>query len=227
MHPDGEDLLLGHDVRPVALEGAEQGEVAAIDDDPVLERRRARLQASIEQRTALAIQPVAGRDECDRCGQVRFLRPTANVVEGRRSLVGAPRSRSARLSARGSAVKFVAEPLVGSDVARRLVPPREDVHDALPALLAHVPPAFGIVEELADRAGVRGHVVRLDVDGGVVRRDTRLLQVEGDDRKLERHVLHRLVHRGDVVQRVERIRGEPEIGGREHLGHDLVRDPAR
>ena len=27
------------------------------------------------------------------------------------------------------------EPLVGSDVARRLVSPREDVHDALPALL--------------------------------------------------------------------------------------------
>ena len=71
MQPDGKHLLLGHDVRPVALEGTKQREIAAIDDDPVLERRRARLEASIEQRTTLAIQPVAGRDECDRCGQAR------------------------------------------------------------------------------------------------------------------------------------------------------------
>ena len=63
-----------HNARPVALEGTKQREIAAIDDDPVLERRRARLEASIEQRTTLAVEPVAGRDECDRCGQRWFLR---------------------------------------------------------------------------------------------------------------------------------------------------------
>jgi hypothetical protein len=35
--PEREHLLLGHDGRPVALEVTEQGEVAAVDDDPMLE----------------------------------------------------------------------------------------------------------------------------------------------------------------------------------------------
>ena len=86
-------------------------------------------------------------------------------------------------------------------------------------------PLFGIVQELRDRAGVRRDVVRLDVRRSIVCGDPRLLQVERDDGQLERHVLHRLVHCRDVVQWVERVRAQPEIRGREHLGHDLVRDP--
>ena len=51
--PEREYLLLGHDGRPVALEVTEQGEVAAVDDDPMLECRRdaSRLRLSNAQRS--------------------------------------------------------------------------------------------------------------------------------------------------------------------------------
>ena len=64
------------------------------------------------------------------------------------------------------------------------------------------------------------------VDGCRPGGDSGLLQIEGDDRKIEGHVLHRLVHRRHVVQRVERIRAEPEIGGREHLERPFRPGPA-
>ncbi len=87
--PEREHVLLRHDLCPAVLERAEQGEVAAIDHDPVLERRRARLQASIEQRAAVEIQSVAGRNKCDRCGQVSI--PSSDgSMRGRHSLLGTP-----------------------------------------------------------------------------------------------------------------------------------------
>ena len=52
-------------------------------------RRRARPQASIEERASVEVQSVAGRSECDQCGQVSILRPTGSPL-GRHSLLGAP-----------------------------------------------------------------------------------------------------------------------------------------
>ena len=66
----------------------------------------------------------------------------------------------------------------------------------------------------------------VDVDGGDGGRHPGLLEVEGDHRQAERHVLHRLVHRRDVVERVQRVRAQPQRRGREHLGDGLVGDPA-
>lgn len=86
MHPDRKHLFLRHDVRPVVLEGAEQREVNPVDDDPVLDPRRARFQTSAEQRTAVSIEPIAGRDEGDRCGHVRCLGWEGGSVDSQFSL---------------------------------------------------------------------------------------------------------------------------------------------
>ena len=50
-------------------------------------------------------------------------------------------------------------------------------------------------------------------------------EVERDDWKLEGHVLHGLVHRGDVVERVQGVGAEPDVGGGEDVDDDVVGEP--
>ena len=88
-------------------------------------------------------------------------------------------------------------------------------------------PAARVVDELDDRVGVRVDVVRLARRPRRPAADTRVSrEVEGDDRQPEGHVLHGLVHRGDVVERVLRVGRQPDVRGREHVGDVLVRHPA-
>ena len=88
--PKREHVLFRHDVCSVILERAKQAEVAAVDDDPVLERRRARPQASIEERAPLKFHSVARRNKCNRCGQVSIPSSDGVLMRGRHSLLGTP-----------------------------------------------------------------------------------------------------------------------------------------
>ena len=81
-----------------------------------------------------------------------------------------------------------------------------------------------VVDEVDDRTGVGLDVVGLDVRRGFSRGDPGLAQVERDDGDAEGHVLHRLVHRRDVVEGVQRVRGQRDVGRREHVEDELVRD---
>src|SRR5204863_2838087 len=60
------------------------------------------------------------------------------------------------------------------------------------------------------------------VDGRVARGHPRLAQLERDDRLAHRHVLHDLVHRGDVVERVQRVRRQADVGGGQVADEDTV-----
>jgi hypothetical protein len=52
------------------------------------------------------------------------------------------------------------------------------------------------------------------------------VQVERDHWQLEGHVFHRLVHGGKIVERILGIGRQPDIGGGQYLGHQLVGRPA-
>ena len=107
-------------------------------------------------------------------------------------------------------------------VALLLVLPGQVLLDALPPPATHLGARGRVVDEVDDGAGVLVDVVGPHVDGGVGRGDPRLAQVERDDGQPEGHVLHRLVHRRDVVERVERVRGQPDVGRREDLADERV-----
>ena len=79
-NPHRKHFLLRQDRRSRVFEGTEQLEVPAVDDDPVLDRGRARLQTSAEQRTAIPIDAIAGRNECGRRGHVGAASVSVNIV---------------------------------------------------------------------------------------------------------------------------------------------------
>ena len=98
------------------------------------------------------------------------------------------------------------ERFVDAHVPRSLMAPRELPLHSLSPLPPHLGPPFRVVEELDNRTGESVRVVWRRIHRSRSRRDSRLLEIERDDGELERHVLHRLVHRRDVVERVERVR---------------------
>ena len=119
----------------------------------------------------------------------------------------------------------VADQLVeDAEVALLLVLPGEVLHDALASLAPHLGAPGRVVEERDHGLRVLLDVVGLHVVGRVGRGHPGLAQVERHDRKAEGHVLHRLVHRRDVVEGVERIGAQPEVGRGEHLAHEVVGD---
>ena len=50
------------------------------------------------------------------------------------------------------------------------------------------------------------------IKGGVLTGNSRLHEVEGDDGSRKRHVFHDLVHRGDIVQGVQRVGLAADVG---------------
>src|SRR4051812_36765154 len=118
------------------------------------------------------------------------------------------------------------ELVVDLEVRLLLVLPGEHILDPFATELAHPAAPDLVVEKVDDRFAVLLYVVRLDVHRGVLGGDLGLDQVERDDRQLERHVFHGLVHRRDVIERILRVGGQAEVRRRHHSANRLVRDPA-
>jgi len=137
--------------------------------------------------------------------------------------VGVRDDDDARLRRRHPADELV----VDLDVRGALVRPTERALDPGAADLAHRPPPRRVVEELEDGPRVAVDVAVRHVDRGILGRNPGLLEVERDDRQPEGHVLERLVHGGDVVERVARVRRQPEVSGGEDVEDRLVRHPSR
>jgi hypothetical protein len=94
-----------------------------------------------------------------------------------------------------------------------------------PAQLPHAGTRRLVVQESHDGLGVVALVVGLDVHRGLAGRHARLTQVEGDHGQLEGHVLHRLVHRRHVVERIFRVRRQTHVRARQDAGDELVWRP--
>ena len=102
-----------------------------------IQRRRARPQASIEERASVEVQSVAGRSECDRCGQVSILRPTGLTAwptqptrstgscEPHAAISGCVSTRLPTLSSYATRVAF---PVVRLSRSRRCGPMRSVLH---------------------------------------------------------------------------------------------------
>ena len=115
---------------------------------------------------------------------------------------------------------------VGAEQLRLLMVPGKRVFHALAAILAHQQAPLRIVDQLQDLLGEIRWIVGLGVERGALRRDAALLDVELDDRLGQRHVLHDLVHGGDVVHRRDAVGIYADIGRGQH-GEELgVVDPA-
>ena len=104
--------------------------------------------------------------------------------------------------------------------------PCQLLFDPGPARPSHRTPPRFVIDQVDQQPCQLIDVVRGCVDRGVGCRDSGLAQVEGDDRQSEGHVLHRLVHRGDIVQRVLGIGRDAHVGGGEDCGHVRIGDPS-
>ncbi len=104
--------------------------------------------------------------------------------------------------------------------------PGQFLLDPDPAQAAELAAPGFVVHEVGQGHRVVVDVVGPHVNAGVADRHARLPQVEGQHRQLERHVLHRLVHRRHVVERVLGVGRQAHVGGRHDPGHQLVGGPA-
>ena len=100
-----------------------------------------------------------------------------------------------------------------------MVPGKRLFH-ALAAIVAHEGAALRIVDERQDLLGEIDGIVGLGVERCVLRREAPLLHVELDDRLAERHVLHDLVHGGDVVHGRDAVWIDADVGRGQH-GQEL------